>query len=116
MITSKQIKFYKNILAEIVNADINLKYNGYMLKSLSSINTNIEDKVKAYHLFFKTISLNYPENKKVEGLTHLEFNLFLEEIREILADNGYILKHDIISFNNMIRDSKKTTCFQHFLK
>ena len=42
----KQDKLYKNILMEIYNSGIDLKYNGFKLNTLKTKNGGIENKIK----------------------------------------------------------------------
>ena len=60
----KQDKLYKNILMEIYNSGIDLKYNGFKLNTLKTKNGGIENKIKVYHLFFKSFGA-FPKDKKL---------------------------------------------------
>lgn len=117
MISNKQIALYKSILKEIVQTNINIIYEGYIFKPLlNKKEGKLEDKIKAYHLYFKAMSFSYPKGKKIVQLDNQEFNLFLEEIRNILSLNNYVLKLDIKNYEQMIKESKKILDFKHFLK
>ena len=113
--TTKQDKLYKNILMEIYNSGIDLNYNGFKLNTLKTKNGGIEDKIKVYHLFFKSFGA-FPKEKKLYQLDSKEFNIFIESIRVILSENDYVLKIDNSAFNKAIKESKKVMEFDYFLK
>lgn len=115
MISNKQQIFYNQVLIEIINSNIDIEYNGYMLKSIKMKQGSLENKIKAYHLFFKLFS-KFPKNKNILEFSNKEFNFFLEEIRVILAENSYTLKNDEKSFEETLSEYKKTTDFKYFLK
>ena len=115
MISSRQQKFYSKILEEILSANIDLKYNGYLLKSLKIKDFSLKEKLKAYNIFFRCL-IGIPNNKNLLELNNYEFNIFLEKIRVILAENNYILKIDEESYQKAINESKKTIDFKYFLK
>lgn len=115
MITDKQNIFYKRVLKEILDSNIDLNYNGFILKSLKEKEGSVKDKINSYHLFFKSLGA-YPQGKMLTELSSRDFNNYLESIRLILSENKYVLKCDESSFNNVIGESKKTTEFDYFLK
>ena len=115
MISKKQQFFYKKVLIEIINSNIDIKYNGYKLEYIKMKKGSLENKIKVYHLFFKLFS-KIPRNKNILEFSNKEFNFFLEEIRAILAENNYTLKNDEKSFEETLSECKKTTDFRYFLK
>ena len=116
MISKRQEIFYTKILIEIVNANIDLKSNGYLLKANKNKEASLKEKINAYNLFFKSLILSFSTNKNILQLNNYEFNDFIEKIRVILAENKYILKIDEESFTEALIESKKTTDFNYFLK
>ena len=94
MINNKQINMYKCILKEITtNLKKELVYGSFAL-SLFDKKGELVDKIKAYHIFFKLVCNSFPKEKNLIELNHNEFNNYLEDIRTVLADNGYVLKYD----------------------
>ncbi len=113
--TTKQEKLYKSILLEIYKSGIDLNYNGFQLCALKFKSGEMKDKIKAYHLFFKSLGC-FLSNKKFSSLNSNEFNIFLESIRAILGANSYVLTIDNRYFEDTIKESKKTLDFNSFLK
>ena len=113
MINKKQENLYKKILLEILDANIDLRYNGFILKSLKHLEGGVRDKINAYHLFFKTFS---SVSSKLSEWTNKEFNIHIDSIRQILADNKYTLSIDEIEFENLILEQKRRIDLQYYLK
>jgi len=112
MINKKQIKMYKYILKEIVtNFKKELIYGSFAL-SLFDKKGELEDKIKAYHIFFKLVCNSFPREKNLIDLNHKEFSDYLEDIRVILADNGYVLQLDS---KVVINESEKPIKLNYFV-
>ncbi len=115
MITDRQKKLYQNILLDVLTSGIDIKYEGFIFKSLNSLKGELKKKIKAYHIFFKSISKT-PLDKNLINYSQKEFNLFLDEIRFVLSENKYVLKIDIKAFSDTLQESKKSIDFKDYLK
>lgn len=113
MINKKQENLYKKILLEILNADIDINYNGFILKSLKHLEGGVRDKINAYHLFFKSFS---PISKNLSEWTSKDFNIHIDKIREVLGDNKYTLSIDEMEFKNLMLEQRKRMDLQYYLK
>ncbi|WP_152632532.1 hypothetical protein [Aliarcobacter butzleri] len=102
-------------MLEILSSGINLKYDKIIFNSLKDINGEQEKKIKAYHIFFMSLS-KISNKKNILQYTTQEFNMYLDEIRVILSENNYILKVDEVSWEKTIKDSKKSIDFNHYLR